>query len=103
MATKVYESAKITLFSGKELTLRPLKISILRKFMDEFDKIGEAASDNSKSINAIMDCVAVAMLQFDPELAENREALEDEFDLPAAYKVIEVCAGIKLNDDDPNP
>lgn len=102
MATTVYKSEEITLYSGKVITLRPLKISILRAFMTEFERMADAMSDNNKSIDVIMDCVAIAMRQYDPELADNREALEDELDLPTAYKVIEVGAGIKLNDDDPN-
>lgn len=102
MATKVYETETVTLFSGKELTLRPLKISVLRDFMKEFEKIAEVMSDNTKSIDVIIDCVAIAMRQYDSELANNREALEDELDLPTAYKIIEIGAGIKLNDDDPN-
>lgn len=101
MATKVYETDKVTLFSGKELSLRPLKISILRKFMKEFEALEKAFDDNEKSMDVLISCVAIAMEQYDPELAKNREELEDEFDLPAVWKVIEVAAGIKQ--DDPNP
>mgnify|MGYP000958348565 CR=1 FL=1 len=103
MATKVYSTEEVELFSGKKLTLRPLKISILRQFMTEFDKIAESLNDSTKSIDALIDCVVVAMKQYDPELADNREELEDELDLPTVYKIIEVGSGIKLNDDEPNP
>jgi hypothetical protein len=104
MATKVYETDNVTLFSGKKVSLRPLKISILRDFMAEFEKIGVAATDNAASMDVIVDCVAIAMRQYDPALAEDKTALEDEIDLPTAYKIIEVAAGIKLGDDaDPNP
>ena len=105
MATKVFETETVTLFSGKEIALRPLKISILRKFMAEFENLGEVMNDNIKSMGVIVNCVAVAMQQFDPELADDKEKLEDELDLRTAYKIIEVGAGIKLNDndDDPNP
>ena len=102
MATTVYETQKVKLFSGKELTLRPLKIAVLRDFMGRFDDLGEVADDSSKSLDVIIDCVQIAMRQYAPELADDREALEDEVDLPTAYKIIEVGSGIKLNDDDPN-
>lgn len=102
MATKVYETDNVTLFSGKKLSLRPLKISILRDFMTKFEEIGAAAADNAKSMDVIVDCVAIAMRQYDPALAEDKVALEDEIDLPTAYKIIEVAAGIKMGDDD-NP
>jgi len=102
MATAVYEQEKVKLFSGKEITLRPLKISVLRDFMKEFENIGEAASDNVQSLEVVMNCVQIAMRQYAPELSEDRESLEDEIDLPTAYKVIEVGSGIKLTDDEGN-
>ena len=53
-------------------------------------------------MDVIIDCVQIAMRQYAPELADDREALEDEVDLPTAYRIIEVGSGIKLDDDDPN-
>lgn len=102
MATKVYETKKVTLFNGKELELRPLKISVLRDFMTRFDDLQGVSDDSAKSLDVIIDCVQIAMRQYAPELSDNREALEDEVDLPTAYKIIEVGSGIKLDDDDPN-
>ena len=102
MATKVYETKKVTLFNGKELELRPLKIAVLRDFMVRFDDLSEVSDDSSKSLDVIIDCVQIAMRQYAPELADDREALEDEVDLPTAYRIIEVGSGIKLDDDDPN-
>lgn len=105
MATEVFETQKVTLTSGKTLELKPLKIKILREFMKEFEDLPAVMNDNVGSIDVIMKCVAVAMKQYAPELAEDTDLLEDEFDLPTAYKVIEVGSGIKLSgdDDDPNP
>lgn len=100
MATKVVETDNVQLISGKKISLRPLRISLLREFMEKFDGISDVATDNTKSMDLLIDCVQIAMKQYDPELAENREMLEDEMDLPGVYKVIEVAAGIKF--DDPN-
>jgi hypothetical protein len=102
MATKVYETEKVSLYSGKELNLRPLKIAVLRDFMTKFEDLSGVSDDSAKSLDVIIDCVQIAMRQYAPELSEDREALEDEIDLPTAYKIIEVGSGIKLNDDDPN-
>jgi hypothetical protein len=33
-----------------------------------------------------------------PDLAGNREALEEALDVPTIWKIIEVCGGIKLGD-----
>lgn len=103
MATKVYATSQIELLSGKKVSMRPLKISLLRRFMDKFDEMGAAAASNAQSMDVLMDCVAIAMEQYDPELATNRELMEDELDLPNCYKVVEIAAGIKLGDDDENP
>ncbi len=104
MATKVYNTETIELFSGKEITLRPLKISVLRDFMSRFESLGDVAEDNNDSMDVIVDCIAIAMRQYDSELSDKheggRDALEDELDLPTAYKIIEIASGIKMGDDE---
>jgi hypothetical protein len=67
--------------------------------MKEFQKIGDEgiAEDNIKSMDLLVSCATIAMKQFDEELA-TKEKLEDILDLPTVYKIIEVAAGIKLND-----
>ena len=40
--------------------------------MKEFDKLGKVADDNDKSLTAMVECVAIAMAQFDPELWQIR-------------------------------
>lgn len=99
MATSVYEIVEIELIDGTKLTLRPLKISLLRKFMKNFQKLEnvEIASDNDKSMDLLLDCVAISMEQYKPELAV-KEKLEEVIDLPTIYKIIEIASGVKLND-----
>ena len=104
MATKVYEEKTVTLFSGKEVKLRPLKISVLRHFMLRFEELGDVSDDNNGSFDVLIDCIAIAMRQYDTDLSDKteggKEKLEDELDMPTAYKIIEVAAGIKLGDDE---
>jgi len=99
MATQVYETVEIELMDGTKISLRPLKISLLREFMKEFQKIGDEkiAEDNIKSMDLLLDCSVIAMKQYNEELA-TKEKLEDIIDLPTVYKIIEIAAGIKLND-----
>lgn len=99
MATTVYETVEVELIDGSKVSMRPLKISLLRDFMTEFQKIGEEeiATDNIKSMDLLLDCAVIAMKQYNPDLAE-REKLEEIVDLPTVYKIIEVASGIKLND-----
>ena len=48
MATKVNEATEITLVDGTKIGIRPLKISLLREFLKEFEGIADVASDNTK-------------------------------------------------------
>ena len=99
MATSVYEIVEVELIDGTKVSMRPLKISLLRDFMKEFQKIGDekVAEDNIESMNVLLNCAVIAMKQYNEELA-TKEKLEDIVDLPAVYKIIEVAAGIRLND-----
>ena len=99
MATSVYEVVEVELLDGTKVTMKPLKISLLRDFMKEFQKISDTAiaEDNIKSMDLLLSCAAIAMRQYDEKLADKAK-LEDIIDLPTVYKVIEVAAGIKLND-----
>lgn len=99
MATSVYEVVEVELMDGSKISMRPLKISLLRDFMKEFQKIGDEdiAEDNIKSMDLLLDCAVIAMKQYNPELA-SKEQMEEVIDLPTVYKIIEVASGIKLND-----
>ncbi len=78
--------------------MRPLKIALLREFMDKFNNLGDIATDNNKSMDLLVDCVQIAMKQYEPKLSEDKKTLEDILDLPTVYKIIEVASGMKLND-----
>jgi len=98
MATTVHEQKEIVLIDGTKIKVRPLKISLLRPFMKKFEGIAAVADDNEKSMTLLMECVAIAMQQYKPELAEDLTALEENFDLPTVYKIVEEASGIKLTD-----
>lgn len=97
MATTVYESNEVELIDGKKIKMRPLKISLLRDFMSKFEAIADVADNNTKSMDVLMNCVQIAMKQYAPDLADDREFLEDNLDLPTVYKIIEAASGIKLD------
>jgi hypothetical protein len=97
MATQVYETVDIEMMDGTEISMRPLKISLLREFMKKFEGITDVADNNDESMDLLMDCVQIAMKQYNPKYAEDRVELEDNIDLPSVYKVIEAAAGIRLD------
>jgi hypothetical protein len=98
MATTVHESQTIKLIDGTEITLRPLKISLLRKFMKKFEGIAAVVDDNDKSINLLMQCVLIAMEQYAAGVDVDLANLEDNIDLPTVYKIVETASGIAISD-----
>jgi hypothetical protein len=97
MATKVYETAKVSLVDGTELFLTPLKIKFLREFMDRFERVKEA-KDDYEAIEYLSECARVAMQQYYPSI-KTIEELEDNVDLPTIYKILDIAAGIKVDKD----
>lgn len=97
MATTIFETTKLTLMDGKEIEMRPLKISLLREFMKKFDTVVEVASSNVESMDVLVQCAMIAMKQYAPEYSENPEKFEDAADIKMVYKIIEIASGIKLD------
>jgi hypothetical protein len=98
MATTVYEVQELQLIDGTTITVRPLKISLLRDFLKKFESIAEVSTDNNKSMDVLMQCVQIAMKQYKPELAEDIKNIEDNIDLPTVYAIVEAASGIKMSD-----
>lgn len=96
--TTVNEEKTIKLIDGTEVSVRPLKISLLRPFMAKFQEIAKVADDNEKSMTLLMECVQIAMRQYKPEIAEDLKALEDNVDLPTVYQIVEEASGVKLGE-----
>jgi len=99
MATTTYETQKLTLMDGTEISVRPLKISLLRPFMAKFEGVAAVADNNEKSMTLLVECVQIAMKQYKPELADDIEKLEEVLDLPTVYKIVEAASGTTLTAD----
>lgn len=96
MATRIYDTKKISLVDGKNIIAAPLKIKYLREFLEVFEKIKEAKTDD-ESIAVLSECALIAMQQYCPSI-ETIEQLEDNLDLPTVYEIIDIAAGIKINE-----
>ena len=96
MATTVNEDKTIKMVDGTELRVRPLKISLLREFMKKFEGIAKVSDNNDKSMDILMECVQIAMKQYNPELAGDLSSLEENLDLPTVYKIVEEAAGVNM-------
>ena len=97
MATTTFDAEQVTLIDGTKITVRPLKISLLRPFMKKFEGVAKVAEDNEKSMTLLIECVQIAMEQYKPELAGDIQKLEDLLDLPTVYKIVEAASGISLS------
>lgn len=97
MSTTIHESEVIELIDGTKITVRPLKISLLRPFMKKFEKVSEVADSNEESMDLLIECVQIAMEQYAPDLAKDKEKLEDILDLPTVYKIVGAASGTDLD------
>lgn len=98
MATKVYEIDMIEFIDGTEIEIKPLKIKYLREFMEVFDLMYMAKNDE-QAIRILAECARVCMKQFYPSI-KTIEELEDSLDLPTIYRILDIAAGIKINNPD---
>jgi hypothetical protein len=96
MATKVYDTKKISLIDDRIITVAPLKIKYLREFLETFETIKQARTDD-ESIAVLAQCALVTMQQYFPSI-KTIEELEDNLDLPTIYEIIDIAAGIKINE-----
>jgi hypothetical protein len=111
LATKVYSSETIELQDGREVTLKPLAIGRLRKFMAAWQEFANIEKEED-AFNIYVNCCGIALskeLSDDFPVTEGekeedvlndsyREYLEDVLDMDTIYKILDVCGGLKLND-----
>ena len=101
MATTVYDSLTIILVDDTEINISPLKIKYLREFLEAFEKM-DGVSQESEAISVLVNCARIAMKQYYPEI-KTVEDLEDLVNMPTIYKILEVAAGIKVNEESDEP
>lgn len=95
MATKVYDSKNIKTVYGTAISISPLKIKYLREFLNMFDLV-KTAKDDEEAMTFLTYCAVIAMQQYSPSLA-SIDKVEDSFDVPTIYEILDMAAGIKVN------
>lgn len=96
MATQVYTAEEIKLQDGNEVTLKPLNIKNLRKFMKKWKEI-EGLKDEDETVDFLIEVAQLCLSSLYKEY-EDLDKFEEAVDVPTVHKIIEVCGGIKLND-----
>lgn len=99
MATAIYDVLEIELGDGSSLTLKPLPIKQLRKFMEiikEMDLPENESEDAAMDIfiKAAMVCLEVSK----PELSKDKDKFEELIEVPTMMKILEIAGGLKLTD-----
>jgi hypothetical protein len=113
IATEVYKKEEILLQDGTQVTLMPLPIAKLRRFMKVWEKVNELP-EGDDGFDIFVDCCGICLERDFKSKVEDfeglkgtgddvlspkyKEYLEETLDMDSIYKIIEVCAGIKLND-----
>ena len=97
MATTLYDTVEIELQDGRKATLKPLPIKRLKEFMKVVTKL-DTVQDEEEAIDIFLEASAIALRSSLPDLAGNKEALEEALDVPTIWKIMEICGGIKLGD-----
>lgn len=108
----------MTLLDDTELSMGPLKISLLREFMNKFDTLGQAVtadntedkeegaeetpkaperSANDRSLDVLTECALIALKQYAPGKYKSAKQVEDAADLIMIYRIIEAASGIKMD------
>jgi hypothetical protein len=99
LATTVYDILEIELADGSNLTLRPLPIKQLRKFMETI-KAMETTEDGDEeaAMDIFIKAAMICLEAFKPELSKDRDKFEEVIEIPTMMKILEVCGGLKLTD-----
>ncbi len=104
MATQVSEEKEITLQDedATKVTIRPLVIKRLRKFMKVIDKLNKKQKDDDAFIDVLMDAASLCLepkLKKDKTTEQFKEYLEDSLDTDTVYDILLVCGGVDLRVD----
>lgn len=97
MPTRIYKSTTVSLVDGTELYITPLKIKYLREFMEAFNNIKNAKSED-ETISYLLECTRYAMKQYCPSI-KTVDDVADNLDMATMYKVIDVAAGVSVKED----
>jgi hypothetical protein len=101
LPTTIYDTIEITLSDGRNITVKPLSITKLKKFMTVLDKMKEDGVKSELDIlDVFIEAGMVCMETFAPELSTDREKFEEVIEVPTLMKILEVAGGVKM--DSPN-
>lgn len=84
---------EILFADGKVRVIKPLTIRSLRKFMKVVKDLKTEDTLSDADIDVMVEAAGIALSVVDPELAGNKEALEDVLDLRSFGEVMSAAMG----------
>lgn len=97
MATQAFKTEEIELQDGTTVLIKPFNIKNLRDFFKIINKLKELKEEED-GIEILFEASTLAIKRTNPELAADKDKLEEVLDLPTMHKIIEVAGGVNLND-----
>jgi hypothetical protein len=97
MAKEIYAIDYVTTVDGTEIELSPLKIKYFKQFMNVFDEVKKAESED-EVFQIFTKCCVISMKQFYPKI-KTVEDFEDNFDMKSMNKIIKVAGGIDIENN----
>jgi hypothetical protein len=70
--------------------------------MEAFEDVKKSKNDD-EAIEFLVECVRISMKQFYPEISKSVLDVEDNLDMPTIYKILDISAGIKINEKSQEP
>lgn len=99
MATTVYDVVEIELSNGDSVTLKPLSIKQLKKFMTIIKKMEQPEFESEDAaMDVFIEAAMTCLESIKPELSGDQDKFEELIEVPTMMKILEVCGGLKLND-----
>lgn len=92
----VRKGEQILFADDQERLVKPLTIRQLREFVKVIEKMDQekfGASMNDEDIDTMMDAAQIILKKVDPDLAEDRDKLEDAIDLDVFAKLMNIAMG----------
>lgn len=101
MATKVYDTFELELENGDTITIKPLPIKHLRRFMDVIAKAGSDDIENEEDImDVFIEACVLSLKALHPKVFTEltKDDVEELVTLPTVMKILEVAGGLKTTD-----
>jgi hypothetical protein len=98
LATTVYDIVELELSNGETISIKPLPIKKLRKFMDAIKEVDAENTTEDDAMDIFIKAAMICLESFKPDLSQDREKFEEVVEVPTMMKILEICGGLKLTD-----